>query len=60
MTALSVAKEALRRKEASQPTRLAQKAAKEGRTIFTVPEVGVTNNLATRALSSCSWSWQTA
>ncbi len=39
MTALSVAKEALQRKESSQPQRLAQKAAKEGRTIFTAPEV---------------------
>ncbi len=40
MTALSVAKEALQRKESLQPQRLAQKAAKEGRTIFTAPEVG--------------------
>ena len=40
MTALSVAKEALQRREASQPSRLAQRAAKEGKTIFTIPEVG--------------------
>lgn len=39
MTALSVAKEALQRKESSGPKALAKKAAKEGSTIFTVPEV---------------------
>ena len=46
MTALSVASEALQRKEAQQPQRLAQKAAKEGLTIFTVPEVGCARRLA--------------
>ena len=49
MTALSVAKEALQRKESSQPQRLAQKAAKEDRTIFTAPEVGNTQKV------SCIW-----
>lgn len=39
MTALSVAKEALQRKEASQPKALAQKALEQGRTIFTIPKV---------------------
>ena len=39
MTSLSVAKEALQRKESSGPKALAKKAAKEGSTIFTVPEV---------------------
>ena len=39
MTALSVAKEALQRKESSGPKALAKKAAKEGSTIVTVPEV---------------------
>lgn len=52
MTALSVAKEALQRKEALQPQRLAQKAAKEGRTIFTYPEVGCAVRLA--------FKWHTA
>ena len=39
MTALTVAKEALQRKESSGPKALAKKAAKEGSTVFTVPEV---------------------
>ena len=44
MTALSVAKEALQRKESLQPERLAQKALKESCATFTVPEVTHAHN----------------
>ena len=48
MTALSVAKEALQRKESLQPERLAQEAVKEGCATFTVPEVTHAHNRGTR------------